>query len=324
MRSAAGLVLGLTLAAGYCGSAQAISTLEDILRDDSGALLTPSGMPPNSAIHQTPATQHAPVGAGNGRPGTFDQGPRADQPLPEIPVASAPWVVAIGDTEDLLTDFLCAGALIDQNWVLTVAHCLFLVARRWPNDSRPRVFFGSQALATPGQSFPIEEIVQHPEYDPVTRRNDLALLRFDPGTYRVTPIALDGPPIQDHVGEVGTVLGFGGAASSSGDSRTGALKVIQAAIVHNDVCFSQTQYPGLRNTGVYCARLLLKHHAICQRFTGSPMVVYGRSGGLYVVGLATWNTVCPLPDGKLNVFRDIQAQVPWVKSVIGVKLGAGR
>jgi secreted trypsin-like serine protease len=322
MRCAPALAFGLAVAASCCESAHAISTLEDVLRNAPRIFRTPSGMPPNNAIHRGPAGRRAPADSGDTDRDVPDEGPGADQPLVQIPAESVPWLVAIGETEDLRQDFLCAGVLIDPNWVLTAAHCLFLVGRSWPHDSRPLIFVGSRALSSPGRSFPIEEIVTHPGYSPITLKNDVALVKFDPGEYPVAPMAVEGPSARDHVGDIGTILGFGATTSGVGQPRRGALKLIQAAIADDGVCFSATQYASLSNTGVFCARALLKRHDICRQFSGSPLVLYDRGGRLHLLGLVTWNTVCPLPEGRLNVFQDIRSKVPWIKSVIGTRPGS--
>jgi secreted trypsin-like serine protease len=317
MRSAAAFLLGLAITTASCGSAHAISTLEDVLRNAPRLFRSPSGMPPNNALHRGAAARRTPIIPRDVDPLNPDEGPGGDQPLVSVPAASVPWLVAIADTENLEQDFLCAGLLVDAKWVLTAAHCLFLTERRWPHDSRPRVFIGSTSFASPGRSFPIEEIVIHPEYSSITLRSDVALVKIDPGSHAVTPVPLEGPPVREHVGDVGTVLGYGSTTTTPGQPRRGRPKLIQIAIVDYDVCFSRINYEVLRETGVYCGRPLLKHHDICHRFSGSPMILYGRGGLPYPVGLVTWNTVCPLPEGQLNVFQDVQTKVPWIRAVIG-------
>lgn len=297
-------------------SAFAISTLEDTLLNPPRIFRTPSTEPPNNAVHRDLG---APSESYEQRKRDIGPGP-SEHPV-VVPAASAPWTVAIGNGPKLSRDFVCAGALVAPQWVLTAAHCTYGLVRRWPNDDSAYVFADVSKLSAPGRRFDVREIIPHPDYNPRTLRNDVALVRFDAnGGSAGSPISLKGPPITEQVGEIGSILGWGITTKQPGRQHVERLHVIQTAVLDNRVCFSPADYPELRGTHVFCGRSLLQYHDICFRFGGSPMVFYDKKANLYLGGLVSWPAVCGKTREKPNVYLDVQAYVPWITDTIASDL----
>jgi len=314
------IVLMCVLALPLSQRAMAISTLEDTLSSLPRILRTPSTVPPNNALHRYIGRPQQRLRSGNGSNPKLpipDEGPGLDSLPVAVGAGLVPAVVAISESENLQNDYLCAGILVDPSWVLTAAHCTYLVTRRWPSDLTPVVFVDTLNLGSPGRVFTIQEIVPHPKYDALTLRNDLALLKIDTRNAGVgPPERLDGPPIADQVGEIGTIVGWGISTNVAEQQHSERLQLVQAAILDDGVCFSPSNFPALRNTGVFCARSLLTHHDVCFRFGGSPMILIDNKGHRYLAGMVSWPADCPADKRKPSIYLDIQFYVPWIKSVI--------
>jgi len=94
-----------------------------------------------------------------------------------------PWQVALMrvDVEnDLLSQF-CGGSMIQNNWVLTAAHCVveeksdgyYLI-----NPANTRIMVGTNRISNEGDFVEVEQIIVHEGYNPNSFDNDIALIKL--------------------------------------------------------------------------------------------------------------------------------------------------
>ncbi|XP_043853325.1 kallikrein-7-like isoform X2 [Dromiciops gliroides] len=208
---------------------------------------------------------------------------------------SHPWQVALFNENQLH----CGGVLVDENWVLTAAHCLM---------NKYNVHLGKYNLKEKeigSQVIQATRSYLYPWYSTVTHMNDLMMIKLpEParlGT-NIRPITLPykcAPP-----GTSCSVSGWG-ATISPDETYPDNLQCTDVKLISTSDC--KKIYKHLLKEAMLCAGIPDSKTNTCRGDSGGPLVCDG-----VLHGLVSWGI---LPCGQPNepgVYTEVCKFMPWI------------
>ena len=230
-------------------------------------------------------------------------------------ISSFPWMVFIE-----AGDFTCGGSIIDDQWILTAAHC----TRDDYNVRIPASSFdvvvGANNPRNPlqGKTYKVSEVIAHESFDISTLENDIALLRLTlpvdfPNAVPIKLIAsLDVAAGATAPGVMSWVTGYG-ITSVDPVIYPSTLQKVQLPIVSNSQASSV--WPDIPSTDMMAGYRDGNKDA-CIGDSGGPLVV-PVAGDYKLAGLVSWGSGdCDTYGAytRLSLFES------WITSKTGIEI----
>ena len=252
-----------------------------------------------------------------------------------------PWFSALRlwDPKANRETFFCGASAIDNQWLVTAAHCLkeggFSITMK--ENGRFEDGGGRRLQAVLGVDnlhlvrdenvFEIAEVVLHDKYiDAQTGGNDIALLKLGR--------PLPGPPIERAKVPEGSfslafrTVGFGAQSSNAKLKSFGRAngshffamseELKQITLVEADTKICKDAYSDTNASigpGQLCAGLFWDSDDSCQGDSGGPLVVLDRQQCVQQVGIVSWGQGCGKA-GRFGVYTRIAHYDDWIRAVI--------
>ena len=231
----------------------------------------------------------------------------------EVPDNRYPWMAAIYFRVDG-NRFLpgCGGSLVSDRWIVSAAHC-FVDSGVPSNPNNVAFLLGATDLTSDDGIFSVvSRIVIHPDYNPNTQENDIALLELpDPvGCQPITLPSLANPVPID--GELATAAGWG--STSEGGSQSTQLLEVDLPIVAHNACLPFYQN-SLNQPLMLCAGGVPQGgRDSCQGDSGGPLFV-NRAGQVVQAGIVSFGVGCARP-GIPGIYTRMISYTDWISGFV--------
>lgn len=211
--------------------------------------------------------------------------------------AASPWTVLL-----LGKSVSCGGIILNQNTILTAAHCVFK-----ENINNLRVYVGVFDRTKLTKGCEISDVRIHPLFDLENLYHDIALIRLKRNikyTENIQPIQL--PEASPRFGEKAFVSGWG----MLNDGRLSRwLRVFEVTITHPDLCVIKYGDDYNDNLQV-CAGNLGVSLDFCIGDSGGPLYQFKKDKWI-VIGLVSF-TGEKCADGLPSVYTDVFGYKSWI------------
>ncbi|XP_078386922.1 salivary plasminogen activator beta-like [Cetorhinus maximus] len=229
-----------------------------------------------------------------------------------------PWQAALYITEIRSTNpyFICGGSLIHPCWVLTAAHCVDTRV----SHAEYHVVLGRPSINEPtknDQTFIVEKIISHPQFNDDTFDNDIALLKLKSqsgmcaeASKFVQPICLPSKHLTFPENTQCEVSGYGKEAEFS-PFFSKFLKEARVNLISQQECGSPKYYGNKLTDNMLCAAHPDWKADSCKGDSGGPLVCEN-NGQMHLHGIISWGEGCAKKN-KPGVYTRVRNYIQWIE-----------
>ena len=222
-------------------------------------------------------------------------------------LSELPWMVSIQYRET--GAHFCTGMQIDENWVLTAAHCIH------EDDYKPSelgLVIGSEDIYAPALILGAELIVTHNDYNRDNLKNDIALIKLEQAnglrsypklatSKEMKNLELEDAPL--------TIMGWG----YIDDDKTLPTELMRAETVYLPWAECKKSWPANLLSTMLCIEGYKKPNEtnVCNGDSGGPLIFY-KDAVPYLVGITSYGE-SSCRSSFPSVFTKISEYLSWIE-----------
>ena len=214
----------------------------------------------------------------------------------------------------------CGGSIINENWVLTAAHCVMAGQNGKVKAEQIEVVPGTQDLSdifSNQFTTHVSKIIVHPEYDFSTQKNNIALIKTSSSLIQnkggvKTEMIMLGEEGDDKDGKEAIVSGYGttGETESKGTDKVHSVAV---TVFDNSKCHGI--YKEFDDHAMLCAGDEKGGKDSCQGDSGGPLVVKSWHTVPLLIGVVSHGKGCAR-QGLPGIYARVTHFRPYILETI--------
>lgn len=228
-----------------------------------------------------------------------------------------PWMVNLFHI-DADVNF-CGGSLINKNLVLTAAHCLLDKHGR-PDIKNSQLLIRQSAKngEAAGESRTVKSMVTHPEYNPKSSKNDIALILLDDpfkiGDHEI--VRMLNPKTAKIWGKSNDCAKAIGWGLDDEIKTAKVIREVDLKITSKSSC--NKQWKANRTKGIpdsaICAGYDTVKKDVCSGDSGGPLFIKGGPTKYLLAGLVSYGAFCKDRDVKMTgIYTRVSHYNEWIR-----------
>lgn len=242
-----------------------------------------------------------------------------------ININQVPWQVSLENIASGSTHF-CGGSIISNRWILTAAHCVSAATGGQPNAAQIRVHAGAtdQTNNAVGQRIVCDQVIVHPQFNPTTLDNDIALLHLSANLNFTADVqqvrystACNTPDAAIAPGQVSALTGWGLTCNTCPGSNILQRVNIPIITAQQAMAIQLANNPG--NTNPITANMIAHFQngaAAAPGDSGGPATIWDANGNPVLIGACSWG-YWP-KDINPTMYTRIRNYAAWVQTNTGI------
>ncbi|XP_044740784.1 chymotrypsin-2-like isoform X2 [Chrysoperla carnea] len=212
-------------------------------------------------------------------------------------------------------NILCGGSIINNNTVLTAAHCVYKQNNQLVSASKTKIYAGGLKKSAM-QRFKVRKVIPHENYDGEKFYNDIAILKIKNTFW-------DGSPTQNIAPISVTSLRFPSntECTASGWGRTSANGQVSTELMYTNLhIYSHNScdefYQKWTGSGITDSMICTNDpmSTVCSGDSGGPLVVNNQETGniTQLVGIVSFG-ILGCPTSAPSVYTDAYQYKDWIE-----------